>query len=142
MDMRTPDGARAALGGTYPAACLYMQTAWVAGHKATVQNLANACVRTQKWIAGHTAAEIAGKMPADFRVSITNAPGKGVYPISSFTWILLYQNPADKARAKIMVDFMKWALADGQKDASPLGYAPLPKEVVDLEAKALEKIQL
>ena len=57
------------------------------------------------------------QMPADFRVSITNAPGKGVYPISSFTWLLLYENPKDKAQAKIMVDFMKWALTDGQKFA-------------------------
>ena len=61
------------------------------------------------------AAGAAAKMPADFRVSITNAPGKGVYPISSFTWLLLYENPKDKAQAKIMVDFMKWALTDGQK---------------------------
>ena len=67
-------------------------------------------------------------MPADFRVSITNAPGKGVYPISSFTWLLLYENPKDKAQAKVMVDFMKWALTDGQKFAAELGYAPLPAE--------------
>ena len=50
------------------------------------------------------------RCPPDFRVSITNAPGKGVYPISSFTWLLFYENPKDKERAKIMVDFMKWAL--------------------------------
>ena len=76
-------------------------------------------------------------MPKDFRVSITNAPGKGVYPISSFTWILLYENPKDKAQAKMMVDFMKWALTDGQKFAADLGYAPLPAEVVKLEMAAL-----
>ena len=56
-------------------------------------------------------------MPPDFRVSITNAPGKDVYPISSFTWLLLYENPKDKAQGKMMVDFMKWALTDGQKFA-------------------------
>ena len=67
-------------------------------------------------------------MPADFRVSITNAPGKGVYPIASFTWMLLYENPKDKAQAKVMVDFMKWALTDGQKFAARLGYAPLPAD--------------
>ena len=72
------------------------------------------------------AAAAAAQMPADFRVSITNAPGKGVYPISSFTWLLLYENPKDKAQAKAMVDFMKWALTDGQKFAAELGYAPLP----------------
>ena len=88
------------------------------------------------------AAAAAAKMPADFRVSITNAPGKGVYPISSFTWLLLYENPKDKAQAKVMVDFVKWALSDGQKFAAPLGYAPLPSEVVKLEMAQLAKIKL
>jgi phosphate transport system substrate-binding protein len=88
------------------------------------------------------AAEAAAKMPADFRVSITNAPGKGVYPISSFTWILLYENPKDKAQSKVMVEFMKWALTDGQKFAGDLGYAPLPAEVVKLEMDALTTIKV
>ena len=89
------------------------------------------------------AAAAAGKaMPKDFRVSITNAPGKGVYPISSFTWLLYYESPKDKQRAKIMVDFMKWALTDGQKFAGELGYAPLPSEVVPLEMEALKRIKL
>jgi phosphate transport system substrate-binding protein len=81
-------------------------------------------------------------MPPDFRVSITNAPGKGVYPISSFTWMLFYENPKDKARARVMVDFFKWALTDGQKYCAGLGYAPLPREIVELEMKALGKIKL
>ena len=81
-------------------------------------------------------------MPLGFRVSITNAPGANAYPISSFTWMLFYQSPKDKARAKVMVDFFKWALGDGQKYGARLGYAPLPKEVVALELKALEKIKL
>jgi len=88
------------------------------------------------------AAQVAAKqMPKDFRVSITNAPGKGVYPISSFTWLLLYESPSDKQRSKMMVDFMKWALTDGQKFAADLGYAPLPAEVVALEMEALKKIK-
>jgi phosphate transport system substrate-binding protein len=81
-------------------------------------------------------------MPKDFRVSITNAPGKGVYPISSFTWLLLYENPKDKMQSKAMVDFMKWALTDGQKFAADLGYAPLPAEVVKLEMDALATIKV
>ena len=81
-------------------------------------------------------------MPADFRVSITNAEGKGVYPISSFTWLLLYENPKDKAQSKIMVDFVKWALTDGQKFAGALGYAPLPEAVVKLEMAALQKVKV
>ena len=88
------------------------------------------------------AAAAAGKMPADFRVSITNPPGDAVYPIASFTWLLMYENPQDKAKAKVMADFLKWALADGQKFAVDLGYSPLPKEVVDLEMKALATIKL
>lgn len=88
------------------------------------------------------AAGAAKAMPADFRVSITNAPGKGVYPISSFTWLLLTENPKDKERARMMVDFVKWALADGQKYCADLGYAPLPESVVQLELKALSKIKL
>jgi phosphate transport system substrate-binding protein len=88
------------------------------------------------------AASAASNMPADFRVSITNAPGKGVYPISSFTWLLLYQDPKDKAQAKTMVDFVKWALKDGQKYCPDLGYAPLPANVVQLEMAALGKIKV
>ena len=91
-----------------------------------------------------TAAAAAGaaNMPADFRVSITNAPGKGAYPISSFTWLLLYEEPKDKAQGKAMVDFVKWALSDGQKYCADLGYAPLPDNVVKLEIAALAKIKV
>lgn len=66
IDMRTAEGARAALGGVYPAACLYMQTDWVNNHKATAQKLADAFVETLKWINTHSAAEIADKLPADY----------------------------------------------------------------------------
>jgi phosphate transport system substrate-binding protein len=88
------------------------------------------------------AAATAGKMPADFRVSITNAPGKAAYPISSFTWLLFYESPKDKTAAKTMVEFMKWALTDGQKFAGELGYSPLPANVVQMEMEALKKIKI
>jgi phosphate transport system substrate-binding protein len=88
------------------------------------------------------AAEAVKAMPPDFRVSITNAPGKGVYPISSFTWLLLYDNPKDKKQSKTMVDFVKWALADGQKYCAELGYAPLPEGVVKLELAALANVKV
>jgi phosphate transport system substrate-binding protein len=88
------------------------------------------------------AAAAVKSMPKDFRVSITNAPGKGVYPISSFTWILLYETPKDKGQGRAMVEFMKWALTDGQKFAADLGYAPLPAEVVKLELAALDTIKV
>jgi phosphate transport system substrate-binding protein len=81
-------------------------------------------------------------MPADFRVSITDAPGQGVYPIASFTWMLFYENPANKAQARMMVDFMTWALGDGQKIADGLGYAPIPANVIAMEIAALKTIKL
>jgi phosphate transport system substrate-binding protein len=108
----------------------------------SVQNAAGEFVRASVEGVTMAAAAAAAKMPADFRVSITNAPGKGVYPISSFTWMLLYENAKDKASAKVMVDFKKWALADGQKYCGDLGYAPLPAAVVKLELAALAKIKV
>ena len=78
----------------------------------SVQNMAGEFVtrRRSQSVTAAAAAAAVQNMPEDFRVSITNAPGKGVYPISSFTWLLLYEDPKDKAQAKTMVDFMKWAL--------------------------------
>ncbi len=105
-----------------------------------VQNMDAEFVKASVESVTAAAAAAAAKMPPDFRVSITNAPGKGVYPISSFTWLLLYESPKDKAQAKIMVDFMKWALTDGQRFAASLGYAPLPEGVVTLEMAALAKV--
>ena len=108
----------------------------------SVQNAEGEFVRATIQAVTAAAGAAVKSMPKDFRVSITNAPGKGVYPISSFTWILLYENPKDKAQSKIMVDFMKWALTDGQKFAGDLGYAPLPAEVVKLEMDALTTIKV
>jgi phosphate transport system substrate-binding protein len=107
----------------------------------SVQNLAQEFVRASVQSVTAAAAAAATKMPADFRVSITNAEGKGVYPISSFTWLLLYENPKDKNQSKIMMDFVKWALTDGQKYCAELGYAPLPAEVVKLEMATIDKIR-
>ena len=107
-----------------------------------VQNLAGEFVNASEQSVTAAAAAARAKMPADFRVSITNAEGKGVYPISSFTWLLLYENPNDKAQARVMLDFMKWMLSDGQKFAGQLGYAPLPESVVKLEVTALAKIKV
>jgi phosphate transport system substrate-binding protein len=108
----------------------------------SVQNMAGEFVRASVQSVTAAAAAAAGKMPADFRVSITNAEGKGVYPISSFTWLLLYESPKDKVQSKTVVDFMKWALTDGQKFCADLGYAPLPDAVVKLELAALAKVKI
>jgi phosphate transport system substrate-binding protein len=108
----------------------------------SVQNLSGAFVRASVDGVTTAAAAAASQMPADFRVSITNAPGATAYPISSFTWLLLYESPKDKQAAKTMVDFMKWALTDGQRYCADLGYAPLPDSVVKLELEAVKKIKL
>ena len=68
-------------------------------------------------------------MPADFRVSITNAPGKESYPISSFTWLLIPTQSKDAAKGKIISDFLVWMLDNGQKMTAELTYAPLPDSV-------------
>jgi len=78
-----------------------------------------------------TAAAAGVKMPADFRVSITNPPGKTAYPIASFTWLLIPTNPTDKTKGKMVKDMVLWALDNGEGMASGLSYAPLPKEVVE-----------
>jgi phosphate transport system substrate-binding protein len=128
-----------------PGAIGYVELIYALQNKisyGSVQNMDGTFVTATVDSVTAAAASAAGKMPADFRVSITNAPGKDAYPISSFTWVLFYENPKDKKMAKTMVDFMKWALADGQKFAPQLGYAPLPQEVVKLEMTALQKIKL
>ena len=108
----------------------------------SVQNSAGTFVRASVDAVTAAAAAASAQMPEDFRVSITNPPGKDAYPIASFTWLLLYESPQDKQQGKVMVEFMRWALTDGQKHAKELGYAPLPKSIVDMELKALEKIKL
>ncbi len=86
------------------------------------------------------AAGFIKNMPADLRVEITNADGKNSYPISGFTWLLIYQNMKDKTKAKAIVNFLKWAVTDGEKYTKELYYAPLPKEVVKLDEKKIATI--
>jgi len=80
-------------------------------------------------------------MPDDFRVSITNPPGKGAYPISTFTWLLIPQKIPDAAKKKALTDFLRWMLTTGQTQTEALDYASLPKAVVTKEEKAIAKIQ-
>ena len=127
-----------------PGALGYTEPAYATENKiafGSVQNAAGKFIKASAASVTAAAAAAVKQMPADFRVSITNPPGDDAYPVASFTWLLLYQDPKDKALAKIMVDFTKWALTDGQKYAADLGYAPLPKGVVDLELKSLATIK-
>jgi phosphate transport system substrate-binding protein len=128
-----------------PGAIGYVELIYALQNKISygaVQNATGEFMRASVESVTAAAAGAAARMPADFRVSITNAPGKGVYPISSFTWLLLYESPKDKAQSKTMVEFVKWALSDGQKFAAGLGYAPLPESVVKLELAALARIKI
>ncbi len=76
------------------------------------------------------AAESVATTPEDLRVSITNGAGKGAYPISSYTYILVYKDQKDATKGKALVDFLWWGLHDGEKFATELQYAPLPQEIV------------
>ena len=127
-----------------PGSISYVELVYALQNKisyGSVQNMMGEFVKGNVQSVTAAAAIAAAHMPPDFRVSITNPPGSGVYPIASFTWLLLYENPKDKARSKAMVDFVKWALTDGQKYCADLGYAPLPEGVVKLEMAALGKVK-
>src|SRR5579863_10171630 len=87
------------------------------------------------------AAASSPKMPSDFRVSITNAPGKDAYPISSFTWLLIPAQSKDAAKGKILSDFLNWMVTDGQKMTAALSYAPLPEGVVQKEKEAIKQVR-
>jgi phosphate transport system substrate-binding protein len=87
------------------------------------------------------AAATAKDMPADFRVSITNAPGKNAYPISTFTWLLIPSHIADAKKRTAIADFLKWMLTEGQKSCAALSYAPLPKNVVAQEEKQIALVK-
>jgi phosphate transport system substrate-binding protein len=84
-----------------------------------------------------TAAAVGVKMPADFRISITNPPGKNAYPIASFTWLLIPTNPADANKGTIRTDYLFWMLDKGQTRVAARSYAPLPKDVVEKEKAAI-----
>ena len=87
------------------------------------------------------AAAAAKTMPADYRVSITNAPGATSYPISSFTWLLIPTNSTDPAKAKALSGFLGWMLDHGQSEAAALNYAPLPKPVQDMVRKSIAQVK-
>jgi phosphate transport system substrate-binding protein len=87
------------------------------------------------------AAASAKSMPADFRISITNAPGKDAYPISSFTWLLIPEKSKDPKKGKILADFLNWMVDDGQKMTAELTYAPLPDTVASKVKAAIKQVK-
>jgi phosphate transport system substrate-binding protein len=111
---------------------------------AQVKNAAGAWVKPSLETVTEAAASAAKDMPADFRVSITNAAGKNAYPISTFTWLLIPSEFSDAAKGKAIVDFLKWMLVTGEagKDLTDLAYAPLPKAVIAKEEKQIAMIKV
>ena len=128
-----------------PGAIGYVELIYALNNKIPYAQLQN---KAGNWVdaslAGVTAAAAssAGNMPADFRVSITNAPGPDAYPISSFTWLLVYQKQTNKEVGEQIKKFLGWALTEGQKYAPELKYAPLPAEVVQKETAQIQQIQV
>jgi len=105
----------------------------------SVQNAAGSFVKAS--LDATVAAAASAKMPPDFRVSITNAPGKDAYPISSFTWLLIPAQSKDAAKGKILADFLNWMVDDGQKMTADLSYAPLPESVATKVKAAIKQVR-
>jgi phosphate transport system substrate-binding protein len=106
-----------------------------------VKNSAGAFVKADLVSVSAAAAGAAKDMPDDFRVSITNAPGKTAYPISSFTWLLIPAKVDDAGKRDAIKGFLKWMVSDGQGYAESLSYAKLPKEVAQKVEKAINNVQ-
>ena len=121
-----------------PGAIGYLELAYAIQNQLTVAAIQNADGAFVKpTIEATSAAAVGVQVPDDFRVSITNAPGKTAYPISSFTYLLVYKDQLSKEKGPAVIDFLKWAVTDGEKFAPALYYAPLPSAV---QTKVLAKI--
>jgi phosphate transport system substrate-binding protein len=106
----------------------------------SVKNAGGAFVKASLESVTAAAASVKS-MPADFRVSITNAPGKDAYPISSFTWLLIPEKSKEAAKGKILADFLAWMVDDGQKMTADLTYAPLPGSVAEKVKGTIKLVQ-
>jgi phosphate transport system substrate-binding protein len=123
-----------------PGSIGYVELAYAHQNKFTVAAVRNQAGQFIMPSIDSTTAAAAGAVKAmekDVRVSIVDAPGKTAYPISGFTYLLLYQEQKDAAKGAALVDFLKWAIHDGQQHAGPLQYAPLPAPVVAINEKTL-----
>lgn len=130
-----------------PGAIGYVELAYAKQNRlayAAVQNSAGAFVLPTIESITAAAAGVMTRLPAttDFRVSIVNAPGASAYPIASFTWILIYQNQPDADKGRKLVDFLRWALRDGDASAAALDYAPLPAEMDARLEQRLQSVQV
>jgi phosphate transport system substrate-binding protein len=123
-----------------PGSIGYIELIYALQNKIDYGSVKNASGQFIKASLDSTTAAAAGvKMPPDFRVSITNPPGKNAYPIASFTWLLIPTNPPDKNKGKMVKDLVLWTLDNGEPMASSLSYAPLPKDVIDKAKTAVNQ---
>ena len=106
-----------------------------------VKNAAGKFVKASTDGVTAAAAASAKNMPADYRVSITNAPGADSYPISSFTWLLIPNPSDDPAKGKVLHDFLEWMLDHGEAEAAGMTYAPLPKPVADRVRQTINQVR-
>jgi phosphate transport system substrate-binding protein len=130
-----------------PGAIGYVELAYAKQNNlpsAAVENKAGKRVLPSVASATAAAAGAAQALPAntDYRISIVNAPGADSYPISSFTWILVYQHQTDATKGKKLIDFLNWALTEGEAEASSLDYAPLPSSMASSVKARLTTIDL
>ena len=122
----------------------YVELAYAVQNRLTygrVRNSAGRFVRAGIASLSAAAASSVESMPDDFRISITNAPGKEAYPIASYTWLLAPARIRDPAKRQIIVDFLQWMIRHGQSMAAELGYAPLPAPIAERVLKACSRIQ-
>jgi len=126
-----------------PGALGYVELIYATQNKmpyADVKNAAGEFVKPT--LESVTTALAAAEIPDDFRFSMTNALGKDAYPIAGATWLLVYQQQKDATKGKKLVEFLKWALTDGEKMAKDLQYAPLPESVQQRVLKRIDEIKM
>ena len=126
-----------------PGALGYVELIYAVQNKMAYAEIKNAAGEFVKpTLESVTAALATAEIPDDFRFSMTNAPGKGAYPIAGATWLLVYQQQKDAAKGKKLVEFLKWSLTDGEKMAKDLQYAPLPESVQERVLKRIGEIKI
>jgi phosphate transport system substrate-binding protein len=125
-----------------PGAIGYVELIYAVQNKITYGSVKNAAGNFVKAsLESTTAAAASASMPADFRVSITNAPGKEAYPISSFTWLLVPEQSKDANKGKMISEFLTWMLGPGQEMTKKLTYAPLPPPVIEKVRAAVKSVR-
>ncbi|GFO57710.1 phosphate-binding protein [Geomonas silvestris] len=129
---------------TTPYALGYVELAYAFENKLPYASLKNKSGHFVEPSIHSTSAAAAGAvkhMPADYRISLVNQPGKDAYPIVGFTWLLVYEHAKDPAKGKKLVEFLNWSLHKGQKMAAPMLYAPLPENVMKMVEKTIKTLK-